>query len=71
MDKYKENKDITTNESLKFSAEVRKVSHAPICKNNLMLFEEHCVIFYAKFVIDDPVGSRIINVIQKFLFINK
>ena len=31
LDKYKENKDITTNESLKFSAEVRKVSHAPIC----------------------------------------
>ena len=29
------------------------MSHAPICKNNLMLFEEHCVIFYAKFVIYD------------------
>ena len=41
------------------------LSHAPICKkNNLMLFEEHCVIFYANFVIDDQVGSRIINVIQ-------
>ena len=39
------------------------MSHAPICKNNLMLVEEHCVIFYAKFVIDDQVGSRIINVI--------
>ena len=36
-----------------------------------MLFEEHCVIFYAKFVIDDPVGSRIINVIKNILFINK
>ena len=36
-----------------------QLSHAPICKNNLMLFEEHCVKFYAKFVIDDPVGSRI------------
>ena len=47
------------------------MSHAPICKNNLILFEEHCVIFYAKFVIDDQVGSRIINVIQNILFINK
>ena len=46
------------------------MSHAPICKNNLMLFEEHCVIFYAKFVIDDPVWSRII-VIKNILFINK
>ena len=36
-----------------------------------MLFEEHCVIFYAKFVMDDQVGSRIINVIQFILFINK
>ena len=36
-----------------------------------MLFEKHCVIFYAKFVIDDPVGSRIINVIWNILFINK
>ena len=48
-----------------------RVSHAPICKNNLMLFEEHCVIFYAKFVIDDSVGSRIINVIHNILFIKK
>ena len=47
------------------------MSHAPICKNNLMLFEENCVIFYAKFVIDDPVGSRINNAIRNFLFINK
>ena len=47
------------------------MSHAPICKNNLMLFEEHCVIFYDKFVIDDQVGLRIINVIQNILFINK
>ena len=22
--------------------------HAPICKNNLIIFEEHCVKFYAK-----------------------
>ena len=49
----------------------KSLSHAPICKNNLMFFEEHCVIFYAKFVIDDPVWSRIINVIQNILFINK
>ena len=47
------------------------MSHAPICKNNLMLFEERCVIFYSKFVIYDQVGSRIINVIQTILFINK
>ena len=47
------------------------MSHAPICKNNLMIFEEHCLIFYAKFVIDDPLGSIIINVIQNILFINK
>ena len=47
------------------------MSHTSICKNNLMLFEEHCVIIYAKFVIDDPVRSRIINVIQNILFINK
>ena len=26
-----------------------------------MLFEEHCVIFYAKFVIDDQVGSRMMR----------
>ena len=50
---------------------IKSMSHAPICKNNLMLFEEHCVIFYAKFVIDEQVGSRIINVIQNILFINK
>ena len=24
------------------------MSHAPIYKNNLMIFEEHCVKFYAK-----------------------
>ena len=36
-----------------------------------MLFEEDCVIFYAKFVIDDQVGSRIINVIHNILLINK
>ena len=48
------------------------MSNALVCKNNLMLFEEHCVIFYAKFVIDNQVGSRIINVIQNILFnINK
>ena len=47
------------------------MSHALICKNNLMLFEEHYVIFYANFVIDDLVRSRIINVIQNILFINK
>ena len=46
------------------------MSHAPIYRNNLMLFEEHCVIFHAKFVIDDQVGSRIINVIQN-IFIYK
>ena len=43
------------------------MSHALICKNNLMLIEEHCVILYAKFVIDDPVWSRIINVIHNIL----
>ena len=35
------------------------------------VIEEHHVIFYAKFVIDNPVGSRIINVIHNILFINK
>ena len=40
-------------------------------KNNLMLFEEHCVKFYAKIVIDDPVGSRVFNVTQNILVINK
>ena len=49
---------------------VGNMSHAPICKNNLMLFKEHCVIFYAKFVIDQ-LGLRIINVIHNILFINK
>ena len=34
------------------------------------VIEEHYVIFYAKFVIDDQVGSRIINVIQN-IFIYK
>ena len=35
------------------------------------VFEEHYVIFYDKVVIDDPVGSRIINVLQNILLINK
>ena len=47
------------------------LSHAPICKKKINVIEEHCVIFYAKFVIDDQVGSRIINVIQNILIINK
>ena len=50
--------------SLGFTAAIGDHCHMPqFAKNNLMLFEEHCVIFYAKFVIDDQVGSRIINVI--------
>ena len=35
------------------------------------VIEEHYVIFYAKFVIDDQVGSGIINVFQNILLINK
>ena len=35
------------------------------------VIEEHYVIFYAKFVIDGQVGTRIINVIQIILFVNK
>ena len=35
------------------------------------VIEEHYVIFYAKFVIGDQVGSRIINVFQNILLINK
>ena len=46
------------------------MSHAPIFKKKNVI-EERYVIFYAKFVIDDQVGSRIINVIQNILFINK
>ena len=34
------------------------------------VIEEHYVIFYAKIVIDDQVGSRIINVFQNILLIN-
>ena len=33
--------------------------------------EEHYVIFYVNFVIDDEVGSKIINVFQNVLLINK
>ena len=47
------------------------LSHAPICKKQFNVIEEHYVIVYAKFVIDGQVGSRIINVIQNILFINK
>ena len=35
------------------------------------VIEEHYVIFYAKFEIDDQVGLRIINVFQNILLINK
>ena len=35
------------------------------------VIEEHYAIFYAKFVIDDQVWSRIINVFQNILLINK
>ena len=35
------------------------------------VIEEHYVIFHAKFVIDDQVGSRIINVFQNILLIDK
>ena len=35
------------------------------------VIEEHYVIFYANFVIDDQVQSRIINIFQNILFINK
>ena len=35
------------------------------------VIDEHYVIFYANFVIDDQVGSRIINVFQNILLINK
>ena len=35
------------------------------------VIEENYVIFYAKFVIDDQVGLRIINVFQNILLINK
>ena len=46
--------------------------HMPqFAKKQFNVIEEHCVTFYAKFVIDDQVWSRIINVIQNILFINK
>ena len=35
------------------------------------VIEEHYVIFYGKFEINDQVGSRIINVFHNLLFINK
>ena len=43
----------------------------PQFEKQFNIIEEHYVIFYAKFVIDDQVGLRIINVIQNILFINK
>ena len=35
------------------------------------VIEKHYVIFYAKFVIDDQVGSRRINVFHNILLLNK
>ena len=43
----------------------------PKLQKQFNVIEEHCVVFYVKFVIDDQVGSRVINVIQNILFINK
>ena len=43
----------------------------PNLQNNFNVIEEHYVIFYGKFEINDQVGSRIINVFQNILFINK
>ena len=48
--------------------------HAPILKNNIILFDfipRHYVKFYAKFVIDDSIESRMLNVIMNILIINK
>ena len=45
--------------------------HMPQFAKQFNVIEEHYVIFYAKFDIDDQVGSRIINVFQNILLINK
>ena len=45
------------------------MSHPQFAKQ-FDVIEEHYVIFYAKFVIDDQVGLRIINVYSEY-FINK
>ena len=38
----------------------------PNLQKQFNVIEEHYVIFYAKFVIDDQVGSRIINVFSEY-----
>ena len=45
--------------------------HMPQFAKQFNVIEERYVIFYAKFLIDDQVGSRIINVFQNILLINK
>ena len=45
----------------------RVVVTCPNLQKQFNVIEEHCVIFHANFVIDDQVGSRIINVIQNIL----
>ena len=45
--------------------------HMPQFAKQFNVIEEHYVIFYDKVVIDDPMGSRIINVFKNILLINK
>ena len=45
--------------------------HMPQFAKQFNGIEEHYVIFYAKFVIDDQVGSRIINLFWNIFSINK
>ena len=50
------------------------MSHAPILKNNIILFDfipRHYVKFYAKVVTNDSAESRMSNVIMNILIINK
>ena len=46
------------------------VTH-PNLQKQFNVIEEHYIIFYAMFVIVNQVGSRIINVFQNILLINK
>ena len=50
------------------------MSHAPILKNNIILFDfilRHYIKFYVKVVTDDSTESRMWNVISNILILNK
>ena len=43
----------------------------PNLQNNLMSLRNIMLYFMIKFVINDPMGSRVLNVLQNILLINK